>query len=336
MSSRPASLWRDARRWLPGVLISLVAIAVIFRLANGQDLRPAFAQIRPVYILISVVMTLLFLAVRALAWRTLLEEKATFRQAFFTINAGYLLNNLFPLRAGEFGRAILMGQASGLGMMHVLSTIVIERVFDLAMAAGLLLSTLPLALGMQGAQPAALMTLGLVLAGLLVLYLMARFNQQVHAWVLRWGQRWPVVQRWVVPQIDALLRGLRVLVDPRRFVLSVLWIAASWFVAVVLYYIMVLSIAPQAVLWWGAFLDSALAVGIALPAAPAAVGTFEASLVGALQLLGVAYAPALAYAVSIHFLQLVITGVLGFYGLAKEGRSITSLFSEFRLKQAAK
>ena len=336
MSSGASSLWQDARRWLPGVLISLLAVFAIFRLVRWQDVGQAFRLIRVDYLLIAVALTFVFLAARALAWQSLLEDKATFRQTFFTINAGYLLNNLFPLRAGELGRAVLMGQQSGLGMMHVLSTIVLERAFDLAVAAGLLLSTLPLALGMDWARPIALMTLALVLAGLVALYGMARYNEKVHDWVMRLGKRSAWVERWIVPQIDNLLRGLRVLVQPARFLRSVFWILVSWLTAVVLYYVMVLSIAPQAPWWWGAFLDSMLAVGIAIPAAPAALGTFEGSLIGALALLNVPYAPAFAYAVSIHSMQVLITGILGFVGLAREGRSVTALFAELRLRQTTK
>jgi hypothetical protein len=62
--------------------------------------------------------------------------------------------------------------------LHVLSTIVIERAFDLAMAAILLLTTLPLALGMAWARPVAIITLVVVISGLIALYLVARNNER--------------------------------------------------------------------------------------------------------------------------------------------------------------
>lgn len=324
--------WQELKRWLPGLVISAIAIFVIARLIDFNDLRAAFMQFNPLYVGLAVVLTVVFLITRGLASRALLGNKVGFRQAFLTINVGYLLNNIFPLRAGEIGRALLLGQSSGLGPMHVLSTIVIERAFDLAIAAGLLLSTLPLALGMQSSRPIAIVTLVLVITGLVVLYLMARYQQVVHSWVTRIGKRIPLVERYLVPQLDALLRGLSVLVNPKQFLISFWWILASWIIAVVEYYVMLLSLAPHAPFWWGAFVDAVLALGIAVPSVPGALGVFEAAMVGALSLLGFTPSQGLAYAVILHFMQWVITGVIGVYGLTSEGRSIGSFISDLRVR----
>ncbi|HEX2978698.1 MAG TPA: lysylphosphatidylglycerol synthase transmembrane domain-containing protein, partial [Anaerolineaceae bacterium] len=292
------------------------------------DLMAAFTAFSPVYIALAALLTVIFLVVRGMASRTLLENKVTFRQAFLTINVGYLLNNIFPLRAGELGRAVLLGQSSGLGPMHVLSTIVIERAFDLAIAAGMLLSTLPLALGMTWARPVAVLTLLLVIAMLAALFMMARYQSKVHDWAGWLGRRIPLVERLVIPQLDALLRGLSVLVKPRMFLLSFGWIALSWVVAVAEYYVMIYALNPRAPLWWGAFVDSVLALGIAVPSAPGALGVFEAAMVGALSLLGFSASIGLAYAVILHFTQWVITAIFGIYGLMREGRSLSSFVSD--------
>jgi uncharacterized membrane protein YbhN (UPF0104 family) len=90
---------------------------------------------------------------------------------------------------------------------------------------------------------------------------------------------------------------------------------------------------PNPPFWWGIFADSILAMGIAVPSAPAALGVFEASLVGALSILGISNSSALAYAIIMHFMQFIITGILGFYAISKQGRSLRSLFSSAQLKK---
>lgn len=332
MSSTPTSLWKDVRRWLPGVVISVVALIALFRLASWEDLSMAFAAIRPLNVTVAVILILVSLGTRAQAWRVLLEGRSSFSQAYFIVNAGYLLNNLFPLRAGELGRAVLMGRSAKVSPFHVLSTIVLERAFDLAMAAALLLATLPLALGMEWAKPVALVTLIAVLGGLAALYLVARYNQQVQAFLERLSQRWPFVQRYIIPRIGSLMKGLGALTHPKQFFLSVFWIAMSWVIWVCVYWIMMLPIAPEAPIWWAGFADGVLAMGIAIPSAPSALGVFEAALVGALSLLGVNPSAALAYAITMHLLQFVTTGILGFWGLAREGRSLSGVFSEIRIR----
>jgi glycosyltransferase 2 family protein len=321
-----SSLWKSVSRWLPGVVISLVALFLVFRLSSWQDIQTAFTAINPWFIAAAAVMTVLFCIARAFAWRILLDGKPTVSQTFFGINVGYLLNNLFPLRAGEIGRAVLLGQTTGLGTFHVLSTIIIERAFDLAFAALLLLSSLPLALGMDWAKPVAIITLILVIVGLSVLFLIARNTKIVHAWISGVLGRFSFIQRFLLPYLDSMLEGLGALTKPQMFFGAVFWIAVSWLIGVLNYYIVILSIAPHAPLWWGVLIDSVLAMGIAIPSAPAALGVFEASLVGALALVGIDASTGLAYAVVMHFMQFVVTGILGMIGLMKEGRSLSSVF----------
>jgi len=323
---------RDVRRWGLGVVISLTALYVVFRLADWQELLAALASIRTEHILAASALTVLFIAVRALAWRVLLNGRPTFRQAFFIVSEGYLLNNILPLRAGEFGRAVFMGRALGVNAFHVLSTIVIERAFDLAIAAGLLLSTLPLALEMGWARSAAVLVLVLVITGLGVLYFMALKPQLINGIVERIGRKSDLFQRLIAPQITALMDGFQALTRPAQFFTSLLLVIVSWVVAVTTYYVIILSVAPDAPFWWGIFTDAMLALGISLPSAPGALGMFEGAIVAALTLLGVSNSAALALAIVLHFIQYLITGLIGGYGLLKEGQSLGALFSQLRLR----
>jgi glycosyltransferase 2 family protein len=328
LNSSKNKFWKNASRWLPGVLISVVALFVVFRLSNWKDLGKAFLSVKPISFLFIVILTCIFLLFRAIAWRILLEKKVSIKQTFLTINIGYLLNNLFPLRAGEIGRALFLGQSSGLGMMRVLPTVVIERAFDLAFAAISLLITLPMALAMEWVRPVANTTLILVILGIGGLYLIARFDDKVHAWIIKVGKNWSLIDRYIIPQINSLLKGLSVLKNPKSFIASIFWIGCSWIIAYVVYFVVLVGMVPSAKFWWGIFTDAVLSMGIAIPSAPAALGVFEASLVGALAILGISNTSALAYAIIMHFMQFVTTGLIGFYALAREGKSIGKLFGE--------
>ena len=75
--------------------------------------------------------------IRGVVWRTLLQERASYSQTFFSVTEGYLLNNFLPFRLGEVGRAYLLSQKAKLDFWSVFSTIFIERALDLALAVGL-------------------------------------------------------------------------------------------------------------------------------------------------------------------------------------------------------
>ncbi|MEM5773791.1 MAG: lysylphosphatidylglycerol synthase transmembrane domain-containing protein, partial [Anaerolineaceae bacterium] len=315
-----------AGRWLPGVLISGIAIYAIFSLVSPQELAQALQSINLVYIFPEAALVILWLILRALALKVILSGKAQTLQTFRAINAGYLLNNILPLRAGEFGKAIILGQSSGMGVTKVLSGIVIERAFDLFFAAAMLLAVLPLVLEMSWTKPVAIIVLALVIAGLFALYIMAKNREAITGWIEKVGRKHAWVCRYIEPQIASFLGGFAILTDLRQFVLCLVAIGASWMVAVFMYYLMMLAIITSPPLWWGVFVNSVLAMGIALPSAPAALGVFEASVVAALKVLGVDYSHALAYAIVMHFLQIGITGIFGVYGLVKEKQSLQGLF----------
>ena len=329
------SVWRDAKRWLPGVLISGVALFVVFQFVNWNELSAAWAMVaKPLNILIALILSVISVCVRAILWKTLLKGRTTFKRSFFIINIGYLLNNLFPLRAGEIGRAVFMGRASGLGPFHVLATIVLERAFDLMMAAVLLLSTLALAFGQDWMRPVATITLLIVFSGLVGLFLMARYSSWVHDQILKLGNRWTLVRKFGVPQIDALLDGLSALTSLRSFGLALFWVVLSWALWQLIYYVMLIAIAPGAPFWWAIFMDAVLALGMAIPSAPAGLGVYEASVVAALSVLGISTSTALAFAIVMHFLQFANTAIFGFWGLALEGKSLSSLWSEINLSRS--
>jgi hypothetical protein len=329
---KPAQLFSRHKiyRWLPGVLISFVALFAVFRMVRWEDLKLSLSTIRLLNVFIVIAITLVALVARALAWQVLLAWKAGFRRSFFLINLGYFLNNILPLRAGEIGRAVFMGQASGLGTFHVLSTILIERAFDLAIAAGLLLATLPLVLGMAWARPVAVVTMILVLLGLFALYLIARNGPRVHARISGLGTRFRLVHKWIVPSLDSLVDGLGALTRPGQFLLSVLLIVTSWGLWVCMYYTILWSLSPHLPLYWAGFTIGVLAMGIAIPAAPGGLGVYEASLVGALALFGISPSSSLAIALLMRFLQFGITGIFGFYELARSHNSIHSLIAQIK------
>ena len=164
------------RRWLPGLIISSIAIILLIRFSNWQGVLDALSLMNLKWLVFTIIFYLLGLIFRALSWMTLLQNKASFGRVFITLNEGYLLNNIFPFRLGELGRAVILSQATGMSSFFVISTIIIERVYDVAIAAGLLLATLPFVLGLEGGQMIASVVLTLVILVLVILFLLARYR----------------------------------------------------------------------------------------------------------------------------------------------------------------
>lgn len=334
MSDKPASRSSLALRLLPGLLVTLVAVVALFYFIDMRQLSAAFriADFRS----FPLVILLFFgtLISRAVAWRTILKERASLRDCFLVLNQAYLLNNVLPFRLGELGRALLVSGRTSLSFWQALSTIVIERVFDVGLAAGLLLFTLPLVVGADWARSAACISLGLVLLGFLFLFWMAANPSQLLKVLQRLSAPWPRLRAWLGEKVKAFTDGLAALQDGRRFLRVLAWMLLTWGFNLAWYYVLLRSFLPTAQWLWVLFGVGASSLGVALPSSPGYIGVFEGVLVGALSVFVIDPALALAFAVVAHLTYFAITGILGIVGFWQQGESLGGIYRKLINRQA--
>jgi len=321
---------RRPGNWLPGVLLSLVAIGLLSRVVAWRDVVSALRAIPVGALVVAIGFYLGAALCRALCWQMILQRQASVRRVFIVIQEGYLLNNLLPFRLGELGRALLMGRTINSSPLHVLSTIVIERLYDLALAATLVLVTLPVVLNVERARWLAVTVLLLIGVAFVVLYFVVRNQHQLAELLQRWLSRWPRLAHLLVPRLEPVLAGLGVLSRPSQLAVSLGWMALSWLFLTAEYYILLRTIAPQAPIWAAAFTLGAGMMGGALPSAPSGLGVYEASVVGALTLFAVPVAPALSYAVAIHLIHILFSCAVGLWGMTREGETLFGLYHQVR------
>ncbi|MCA9085484.1 MAG: flippase-like domain-containing protein [Planctomycetaceae bacterium] len=103
---------------------------------NGMDwerLRASFAQANYLMLLPMTVILFCFYALKAWRWSLLLRPVAelTSKQVTPAMMVGFMANNLLPAHLGEFVRVFVLGRQFDLKKTPVLSTVVLERVFDI-------------------------------------------------------------------------------------------------------------------------------------------------------------------------------------------------------------
>lgn len=319
--------------------ISAVAIWLVLRSIDLSALLAAFQSIRLSTLIWSCLIFIVGLLLRVWSWHLILRKQFPFKRVFFVMNAGYLLNNVFPFRLGEVGRVILLGshEEGKPGILEVLSSIMVERIFDIFLASAFFLSMLPLVLVEGQARWLALILLGLAVLALGALIAMTHFREKIVGWLKGFQGRRAWVANWVAPKLDAILKGFSVLNDPKLFLASFGLLFFSWVLSMAQHTLLRLELMPQGELWWVVFVLAAGAFGGALPSAPAGLGVFEAAIVGAFLLLGVDGSSALAYALIIHAIQFSFSSLFGMIGLIKEGQSVGELYRKaIQRKQATK
>ena len=86
-------------RFVIGIVLSLVALAVMILFIDGKEVAATFKQVNILIVAPLSLLLVFALLCRAYAWRIILNEKVSLSQSFLIINAGYFVNTILPFRA---------------------------------------------------------------------------------------------------------------------------------------------------------------------------------------------------------------------------------------------
>ncbi len=309
--------------WIPGLIISAIALFILSKFIKFDELLEAAKRFTLGNIAVIIILIIFPLYFRALAWKSLLRD-VTIKNSFLMINEGYFLSNLIP-RSGEIARIFLAKSTSGIDAFHCAAAIIFERGLDVVIAAGLFLTTLPLVIDMEWMRPMAFYLL-IVFFGIIIgMVVIAICADWIENWLSTHSSKLLILEKSIKPFLIRGIHGLASLAKPKNLIFGVLWILCSWFLWTSLLFYGLRIIDPAAPVWWAIFAEGVLALGIALPSAPASLGVYEGTMVIALSVLGIDKNSALSTAIILHSLQILITSSLGIIGLAIHGLSLADV-----------
>jgi len=327
LSPEATASWKRA---VPGLVISVGALALVFALSDTTALWDALRRMPARTWLTAAGLLALSLALRAAAWQRLLGQRVSWPDAFWALDAGYLVNNVIPFRAGEATRALLIAPKAGVSFWYALSTVLVERLLDVIMLAGMLVSTLPWVLDLPWARRTSWGFGGAALAALLALMFAARHREAIATRIAPWQEAQAGWKRTLARWLTAFLNGLDALTHPAALAAVVGLMALSWSAQVVAYWLTLRALVPQASMLWAAFALGSVGMGIAVPSAPGGVGVMEGVIVFVLGALGVEASVALAYALVMHGVYYLVTGILGWIGVTVYGVAWSDLLAQAR------
>jgi len=333
------------------LVLSAVALYFALRGINFSEVSAALGQVRPGWLLLTLVLILLTLVVRAQRWRILLGRKISFRDTFGLINIGYLVSGVLPMRAGDPARAVAASTRGPVSTLAALSTVVVERVLDMFLVVIMLIVTLPFVPGLRtylaGGQVAGSLSYQLIIGlsgvlalGLLVAFvLVALFPQKIEAlaWRVLEMLRVPNPERWLKP-VQHALDGFIALRSARDGAETLFWSVLLWIVTP-LYFLTGLQACPfipggdsvlkAAVVTWSS------AFGMVFPAT-GGLGSFHFAVREALFWgFDIARESGLTYAVIVHALAYLTGIILGALTLLVWGISFKSLVSNAQQVEAS-
>ncbi len=303
------------------MLISFTALVLVVRWAGWSEMLRAMASVNWVLFGAAVLIFLLSMLARALSWRSLLDDRHSLLRVLAVLNEGYLINHVLPWRLGEVGRAILLAGGGKDSTMRVLSSIMVERMYDLFFALLFLVLMLPEAAGLESLTQNATFVAG----ALLLAFIMLRILVQRPEWMRALISKMPGPRARFLSLWEQMQAGLIAIRDLRVFSRSAGWMLVSWILAGIEYSLVVRAVIPDASWRWAFFMLPVTLLGGAIPSTPGYLGVYEAAGVLALTTFGVAESQALAATLLLHGIVYILGSGFGLIALTREGETIASL-----------
>ena len=268
--------------------------------------------------------------VRSWRWHYLLRPvKAVPTTTMFPIVAiGYMGNNIYPARAGEVLRAVVLKRKEEISISASLATVVVERVFDGVVMLGFVflnlpeLATLTSASGFVGnIQTLALWGSVAFLGALAVFLAAAMFPIQAEKVI---GKLIQIllperIQEKVSDIVGRFLNGLESLRSPREAIMVLLTSIVIWLLETGKYWFVMQAFDFQVSFFALMLMNGIVNLATTIPSAPGYVGTFDAPGIDVLTAYGVDQGIAAGYTLVLHAALWLPITILGAYYMLKEG-----------------
>lgn len=321
------------KRWQfwVGVPISVIFLWLAIRGLKLDEFWQALLGAKYISLLPGIAVYFIGVWVRAWRWHYLLKpvKEIPTKTMFPITTIGYMGNNIYPARAGEVLRAVILKRREGVSVSASLATIIVERIFDGVVMLAFVFLNLPdlakLASSDSGfvgdIQTLALWGAGIFLGALIAFLLAAMFPKAT----ARCGQCFidhllpGRLREKTTGLMQRFLEGLASLRSPVNvlmvFFTSVLiWLFETW------KYWFVMHAFSFRVSFFALMLLNGIAnLATTIPSAPGYIGTWEAVTKAVLVAYEVPAADALGYAVVLHVALWLPITLLGAYYMAKEG-----------------
>ena len=313
------------KAWSDGDLSLFAALFSVPRI-QFADLVTAWHIIDFWYAGLAILLLILSLFIRTFRWKIIIEEvgPTSFWTVFHSMNVGYMLNNILPLRAGELLRGIIVGRRSNLPSTAMIASVVVERIFDLAglvVAFGSVIAFYPFPGWVRGAGGALSIV---ILVMLITAVVLSHSTNRLKKWNALKLEGKPKILQTLRDRFLELLDGLSVLKSGKAMI-HVTWTSLSLTTIYILVMQVVLSafhftdgtypLLAEVPFVKAAVLTLITSLGFAIPSAPGGVGTYHASVLLGLSWFDVPEGLAVIFAAVMHAVNYITLTLFGFIGL---------------------
>ncbi len=315
--------------WL-GVLISIVFIWLSMRGLKLGEFWETVKKANYWWLLPGIGVYFIGVWVRAWRWHYLLGpiKKIPTKTMFPITTIGYMGNNIYPARAGEVLRAVILKRKEDVPVSASLATIIVERIFDGVVMLAFVFVNLSELAKLTGAsgfvgniQQVAIIGTGVFLGALLVFLLAAMFphtTAKIGTWFVErfTPQR---LHEKILGIMHKFLDGLESLRSPFNVLMVFFTSVIIWLLETGKYWFVMHAFNFSVSFFALMLMNGIVNLATTIPSAPGYIGTFDAPGIAVLTAYGVDQATAAGYTLTLHVALWLPITLLGAYFLAREG-----------------
>ena len=313
-----------------GVLISIVFIWLAVRGLKLSEFWEAVKEANYWWLLPGIAVYFVGVWVRAWRWHYLLGpiKKIPTKTMFPITTIGYMGNNIYPARAGEVLRAVILKRKEGVSVSASLATIIVERIFDGVVMLAFVFVNLPELAKLTGSsgfagniQQVAVIGTGVFL-GALIIFLLAAMLPQTTQKVGMWIIYRFTPQRFHARIISMMIKffdGLASLRSPLNVLMVFFTSLIIWLLETGKYWFVMHAFNFSVSFFALMLMNGIVNLATTIPSAPGYIGTFDAPGIAVLTAYGVEHSVAAGYTLTLHVALWLPITILGAYFLAHEG-----------------
>lgn len=336
------------KRWYFWVSI-LVSALFLYLALRGLQFNLIFDAVKAanlVWLLAVVPIYFTSIWFRSLRWNYLLRpiKHIPTKAVFPVVAMGYMGNNIFPARAGELLRSVVLKHRYEISISASLASIIVERIIDGVVMLGFIffnlteLNKLTDSSGFVGSIRTLALWGSIAFIGALLFFLVAaKFPQKTEAFIRWFANIFP--EKWREKILNIGLRfitGIEALNSWKSLGMVLGTSVIIWLLETSVYYV-VMRAFPMQVNFFGLMLmNGILNLSTTLPSAPGYIGTFDAPGIALLSAYGVDKTLAAGYTLVLHAALWLPVTLLGAYFFAREGLNWSNELEAARAEKEGK
>jgi hypothetical protein len=299
------------------VLGFAISIILLYFALKGVHFSEIWSTLRKTSLALAftpLIFIALAISICSLRWSRVAGTTVRFREAFVALLIGMFVNNVLPARLGEVARGYVLSRKKKLSFTYSLSTVFLDRFFDLT---GLLLIVLIALMFIPRASLPPVVSKGIYFViGVLLICIIFIILLSRESFANRLSKKFLTIERPILSGLTRRLlevqENLKRIGSPMTIVFFVVMSFCSWFSMSVALYLVIRALHISVPFTCVPFVCALLNLAISIPSSPGYVGLYQFLIVYLLSIFGVSRSEGLTVSILYHASWYVPYTIVGF------------------------